>query len=274
MNKRIARMLAGLLLLTNFAFIAGPEAGGQQPLPPVGVRPTTFYRFRISNDDGGYLLTANFAEGVANGYTYDPISFPDTHGLGIYAPPPGYTPDPTKNLRALHRWLVIQGGWRNYYYYSTYFYPHGSDYHYQGIAGYVFAPQQVLYSNPAFIQGLFPLHQLSVYYSQDLGFWNGYGSFGFSGYIEPPPNRSGKRPYVDQGIIAAMPPAMQDPQFPIPSPPGGPNFTYDIAFFPPAPTPTPTPTPPPGSCSASQALKNRCAQLGGSWDDETCSCQY
>jgi hypothetical protein len=34
------------------------------------------------------------------------------------------------------------------------------------------------------------------------------------------------------------------------------------------------PPPPPPPCNASQALKNKCAQLGGWWDDETCSCQY
>lgn len=31
---------------------------------------------------------------------------------------------------------------------------------------------------------------------------------------------------------------------------------------------------PPPPCNVGQGIKNKCAQLGGYWDDETCSCQY
>lgn len=31
---------------------------------------------------------------------------------------------------------------------------------------------------------------------------------------------------------------------------------------------------PPPPCNVGQGIKNKCAQLGGFWDDETCSCQY
>jgi hypothetical protein len=34
------------------------------------------------------------------------------------------------------------------------------------------------------------------------------------------------------------------------------------------------PPPPPPACNVGQGIKNKCAQLGGWWDDETCSCQF
>jgi hypothetical protein len=63
-----------------------------------------------------------------------------------------------------------------------------------------------------------------------------------------------------------MPASMQDPQFPSPPPPL--QDRYTVRFDP------PPPPPPPGSCNVGQAIKNKCAQLGGWWDDESCSCQY
>jgi hypothetical protein len=261
MKKNFARLFISLALFTIFGVAAAPRASGQQN--PVFVVPTPFYRFQVSYWDGGHLLTGYFGEGTANNYTYDPINYPTSDGLGIYVPPSGYTPDPASGLVPLHRWAVIQNGWRTYFYYSTYYASYGGDYHYNGIAGYVFAPGRTSTINPFSGQSL-PLHQLSVWYSQDLGFWNGYGSYGYSSYVEPPPNRSGKQPYYDQGIIAALPPGC-----PQPNPPGsigcGP---YTIRFDP------PPPPPPPGSCNTPQFIKNKCVQQGGWWDDETCECQY
>lgn len=34
------------------------------------------------------------------------------------------------------------------------------------------------------------------------------------------------------------------------------------------------PPPPPPPCNVSQGIKNKCAQLGGWWNDESCSCEY
>jgi len=248
-------------LFAVFGVASVPLASGQAG--QIAVQPTALYRFEVSYWDGGHLLTSNYQEGTANGYTFDPFNYPTFDGLGIYVPPSGYTPAPSTGLVALHRWTVIQGGWRTYFYYSTYYASHGSDYHYNGIAGWVFTPGRTSITNPAFVQPL-PLHQLSVWYSQDLGFWNGYGTYP-GNYVEPPPNRSGKNPYYDQGVIAALPPACVDPQFPQPPPPGGVGCVYAMPFNPP---------PPPPTCNASQSTKNKCAQLGGWWDDETCSCQY
>ena len=101
--------------------------------------------------------------------------------MGIYVPPSGYTPDPSSGLVPLHRWLVIQDGWRNYYYYSTVLSFHGSDYHYQGIQGYVFPTGTTQFRG-------FELTKMSSWYSQSHGYWNGTGvpvaDAGF--FIEPP----------------------------------------------------------------------------------------
>jgi hypothetical protein len=260
MKKNFARLFLCLTLFTIFGVASAPSASGQSG--QIFVQPTPLYRFQVSYWDGGHLLTANYQEGPANGYTFDPFNYPTVDGLGIYVPPPGYTADPSSGLVPLHRWTVIQNGWRTYFYYSTYYSNLGGDYHYNGIAGWVFTPGRTSLFNPAFTQPL-PLHQLSVWYSQDLGFWNGYGTYP-GNPVEPPPNRSGKRPYYDQGVIAALPPACAQPP-----PPGSLGCApYAQAFNP------PPPPPPPGSCNTPQWIRNKCVQQGGWWDDETCSCQY
>jgi hypothetical protein len=273
MKKKFAHFFVFITLLMIFGFAASPRASGQT----VSVAPTALYRFEVSYWDGGHLLTGIYQEGPANGYSFDPINYPSFDGLGIYVPPPGYTPDPSSGLVPLHRWTVIQNGWRTHYYYSTYYTQQPPDRFYNGIAGWVFPPGTTYFFNPAFVQQYFALHQLSVFYSTDLGFWNGYGGdvYPGNGYFEPAPDRPGKSPYVYQGIICALPPTAVDPQFPQPPPVGGVGSVYAVTFFP----PPPPPPPPPGggsggSCNASQTMRNACAHLGGWWDDESCSCQY
>lgn len=266
MKKNFTRLFLYLILSTIFGVAVSPLASGQT----VSVRPSALYRFEVSYWDGGHLLTGIYQEGPANGYSFDPFNDPKFDGLGIYVPPPGYTPDPSSGLIPLHRWTVIQGGWRTHYYYSTYYTQQPPDRYYNGIAGYVFPPGQTLWFRPPITLGL---HPLSVWYSTDLGFWNGYGGYGYSTQVELPPDRSGKSPYGYQGIICALPPAMADPLSP--PPPGGANGVYDVTFFPPA-------SPPgggggggaPPGCDASQATRNACAHNGGWWNDETCSCEY
>jgi hypothetical protein len=267
MIKKLTRLVLCLTLFTIFGVINAPRASAQTD--PITVQPTAIYRFQISFWDGGHLLTHVFNEGAANGHTFDPFNHPTFNGLGIYRPPDGYTADPSTGLVRLHRWRVVQSGWRVYYYYSIYFAPHGSDYHYEGVAGWVFPPNQFSLFHPAFINPL-PLHPLSIWYSTDLGFWYGYGIFP-GNFVEQPPNRSGKEIYFPQGLIASLPSTCIDPQFQTPPPPGGVGCPYGMRFNPPPPPPPP---PPPASCNVSTALKAKCGQLGGSWDDDTCSCQY
>jgi hypothetical protein len=152
-----------------------------------------------------------------------------------------------------------------YYYYSTYFAQLGSDYHYEGVAGWVFPPGiQRIPTNGA------PLAPLAIWYSTDLGYWYEFRIF-LDQTAEFPPNRSGKNNYVPQGQIASLPPACINPQFPSQVAPGAECLTYVVPFNPPPPPPPP---PPPGSCNAGAGIKGKCGQLGGTWDDESCTCQY
>jgi hypothetical protein len=254
MNKLFTRLFFSLALLTGL-FTLMPASSQGQSTQPVIVRPTEIYRFVISFSDGGYLLTGNFQEGVANGYTPEQLPLRANRGnfaySGLYMPPPGYTPDPSVGLVPLHRWLVIQSGWRNYYYYSTYYSALGGDYHYQGIAGYVFPPGTATFRGQ-------PLSQMSTWYSQLYGYWNGVGVIpGDAGfYIEPPPHSS----YAFHGAICAMPGAVTGTRYP-PSP-----FVptiFDVFFYPP---------PPPPSCNPTQ--EQACYDNGGNWNSTNCTCSY
>lgn len=263
MKNSLVRLFCCTLLISLVALMAESSTGQTQQ--QVIVRPTEIYRFVVSYSDGGHLLTGIFQEGVANNYSPEQLPLRSNRGIfayaGMYVPPSGYTPDPAVGLVPLHRWTVIQNGWRTHYYYSTYYTQQPPDRYYNGIAGWVFPPGTTTF------RGI-ELTQLSVWYSQSYGFWNGTGvSPGDAGYfIEPPPNYT----YGFQGDICAMPGAVTGNRFP-PQPPGQEATIFDVFFYPPPPPPPP---PPPGSCNASQAMRNRCAQLGGWWDDEICSCQY
>jgi hypothetical protein len=153
MAKFIGRFFLFVALSIAFGAASTPSVKGQTG--PTFVRPTTFYRFEISAFDGGYLLTSNFNEGAANGWTFRPMVFPAFNGVGIYVPPPGYTPDPAAGLVPLHRWRVVQSGWRQYFYYSVGYATLGPDYTYQGIVGYVFPPGRTSFTQPG--MGTFPL---------------------------------------------------------------------------------------------------------------------
>ena len=257
MLKNFTRLFLYLTLFTVFGVISARDARAQTD--PIMVQPTAIYRFQISYWDGGHLLTHVFNEGAANGHTFDPFNHPTFNGLGIYRPPDGYTADPSTGLVRLHRWRVVQSGWRVYYYYSTYFAEHGSDYHYEGVAGWVFPPGQLATSNPFF--GSVPLYWLSIWYSTDLGFW-----YGNANPAEDPPNRPGKADYFPQGLIASLPQTCVDPHFQTSI-----GCAYGKQFNPPPPPPSGGSG---GSCNAGAGIRSKCAQLGGYWDYESCSCQY
>jgi hypothetical protein len=264
MLKNFTRFFFYATLFAVFGVIYPPRVGAQTG--PIFVQPTAFYRFEISANDGGYLLTHVFNEGAANGHPFVPFNNPTFDGLGIYRPPDGYTADPSTGLVRLYRWRVVQNGWRVYYYYSTTYSEHGSDYFYEGVAGWVFPQGTVATINPAFVEPL-PVYPLSIWYSTDLGFWYGFSIFPDTN-AEQPPFRSGKAGYYLQGTVASLPQTCIDPQF-NPQPPVG--CAYAKLFNPPPPPPPP---PPPSSCDATLAMRRSCARLGGFWDDESCSCQY
>ena len=259
MKAYFTRTFVSIILFTLLGVAISPRASGQATQLVV---PTRLYRFVVSPSDGGRLLTGYYQEGPANGYAWEStaINIPGDGNVGMYVPPSGYTPDPSSGLVALHRWTVIQNGWRTHYYYSTYYTVQPPDRFYNGIAGYVFPPGTTQTPN-----GL-PLHQLSVFYSQTMGFWNGYGADGY-GYQEQPPAQGN---YQDQGIIAALPPSVFDYEFP-PQPNTGPPFqsVWRVLFYAPSP-----PGGGGGSCNPSSGTLNACHHNGGEWDYFACTCQY
>jgi hypothetical protein len=230
-KKSFVRIFCCIVLLTGLLNISPVTSKGQSP-QPVTVRPTEIYRFMVSFSDGGFLLTGNFQEGVNSGYLSEALAMRMNRGnfisMGIYVPPNGYTPDPSSGLVPLHRWLVIQDGWRNYYYYSTVLSFHGSDYHYQGIQGYVFPAGTTHFRGHE-------LTKMSSWYSQDHGYWNGTGIPGADAgfFIELPPNHlSG---YVFQGQVCSVVGAVTGNRFP-PNPNQPPSTLFDVTFNPPSPT--------------------------------------
>lgn len=254
--KKLSTRFFTLIAMLTFLGLAYPLRTSGQGIEVV---PTPLYRFEVSYWDGGHLLTGYYQEGPANGYSYDPIPYPSVDGLGIYVPPPGYVPGANSGLVPLHRWTVIQDGWRTHYYYSTYYTEQPSDRYYNGIAGYVYPPGTESIFVPGTIQGVFPLHQLSVFYSSDLGFWNGYGGFAVPGnqYFELPPDRSGRSSYGYQGIICALPPANNSLYAKPFGPSGGGGSGGENS-----------------GCNPPSSSLNACQHNGGWWDYDLCQCQY
>ncbi len=152
--KRTLRKLACLaLLITAVWSISLQNAFAQRYIQ---VNPTPFHRFIVTWQALGHFLTANFSEG--SGYPYNYAYQPFPAQADIVVCPAGYNPSPGQGLYALHRWQVDQRP-RIYYYYSIYYSSHGSNYRYQGVAGYVLAPNDY--------RGT-PLH---FWYSQSYGYY-------------------------------------------------------------------------------------------------------
>jgi len=123
----------------------------------ISVQATPLHRFITQNATLGHFLTADFSQGTGNPYNYAYQPFP--YQADIVPVVPGYAPQPGQGLLPLYFWQVIESP-RIYYYYSIYFSNHGSNYHFQGVAGYV------LPNSGAF--GGTPLH---FWYSQSYGYY-------------------------------------------------------------------------------------------------------
>jgi hypothetical protein len=258
MKKLSTHFFAAIALLVLVGFAFSQQANAQI----VQVAPTPLYRFEVSYWDGGHLLTGVYLEGPANGYSYDPIPFPSNDGLGIYVPPPGYEPlpgfFPGAPLVPLYRWTVIEDGWRTHYYYSIYYTDQPSNRYFNGIAGWVFQPNVTQATLGGFGPGQVPLYPLSVWYSSDLGFWNGYG--GVPESADPPPNREGRSPYGFQGWICRLPPMSEAGILAVPfAPPGGGGGGGGGNN---------------GDCNPPQSTLNACQHNGGWWNYEGCYCEY
>lgn len=102
----------------------------------ISVQAVPVHRFITQNESLGHFLTSNFAEGSGFPYNYRYQPFP--YQADIVPVVPGYTPRADQGLTPLYRWQVDERP-RIYYYYSIFYYPHGGNYRFQGIAGYVMA---------------------------------------------------------------------------------------------------------------------------------------
>ena len=228
------------------------------------VSPVPFYRFRVSNTNLGYLYTTSFQEGINAGFTPDGVQHSADGAIGFVVVPPTQDSPPVagQGLVPLHRLRVIESG-RAYWYLTTSLGTYGSNYTYEGIAGYAFN-----------LTDPHPGLTLTAWYSQSYGYWFAvdgervpdssflFGQFGplpsncqFQ-YIDPATSLYYCSTYRNHGSIAKL---MQN------------QFAGSFAFTTPPPPPPP---PPPGSCTASVSIKSKCSLLGGIWNDETCSCDY
>ena len=155
MTKTSSIRLVGLALF--FMLAAGSLQQGAFAQDTIYVTSSPFYRFITQNATLGHFLTANFSEG--SGYPYNYAYQPFPYQADIVPLQPGYNPRPGQGLLPLYRWQVDQRP-RIYYYYSTVYASHGSDYHYQGVAGYVL---------PA--DGSYGGTPLNFWYSQYYGYY-------------------------------------------------------------------------------------------------------
>lgn len=146
-NKSIRFFCLALLLVVSGAAFAQAT---------INVQATPFHRFITQNATLGHFLTSNFAEGTGSPYNYAYQPFP--YQADIVPVVPGYTPRAGQGLTPLYRWQVIQSP-RIYYYYSIYYSNLGSNYHFQGVAGYVMASNDTRGTN------------LHYWYSQHYGYY-------------------------------------------------------------------------------------------------------
>jgi hypothetical protein len=257
------RILIGLLCC--LALLAFTDASlPLQAQTTYQVSPVPFYRFRVSNTNLGFLYTASFQEGANAGFTPDGVLHNSNGVIGYIVVPPvaNATPVNGQGLQPLHRWRVIESG-RAYWYLSPFYSTLGGNYTYEGIAGYTFN----LYDNNH------PGFTFTAFYSQSYGYWFALdgerqpdASVDYSPYLPPPSNCQFQyinpanglyycSTYRNHGSICKL----------LPGPSG--SFTFTTP-------PPPPPPPPPGSCNAGQGVRNKCAQLGGFWDEDCCCCSY
>jgi hypothetical protein len=153
-NNSSIRLLCLALLLV----VSGAIAQSASAQTTITVQATPFHRFITQNATLGHFLTGNFAEGTGSPYNYAYQPFP--YQADIVPVVPGYVPRANQGLLPLYRWQVIQSP-RIYYYYSIYYNSNlGSNYHFQGVAGYVLPSS-----------GQFGGTPLQYWYSQSYGYY-------------------------------------------------------------------------------------------------------
>lgn len=168
-KKTTFRLLCLALLLVVSAGIS-QSALAQE----IQVQATPFHRFITQNESLGNFLTSNFSEGSCCPFNYRYEPFP--YQADIVPLVPGWQPKADQGLTPVHAWQVDERP-RIYYYYSIFYFPHGSNYRYLGTVGYAMARDD---------QRGTPFH---YWYSQYYGFYytlSGeyppWGTFQYQGY--------------------------------------------------------------------------------------------
>ena len=230
--------------------------GAARGLDPIYVPPHELYKFHMGSTNG-YYYTPWYSQGAAYDSYHGPIGSGSSTGTtaGIYPnPQQGYTPDASAGLLPLYQWTVIEG-FRSYTYLTIYYSPYlGSNYHFNGIAGYVYPASTTV--DPLF--GI-PTVKVSAWYSQSRGYWYGINEPA-DGIYEYPPGGLG---YQFHGVAFRLPappttataPGRCGSSFPYISCDGSRAVRYD----------------PPPQCSDPAGEQN-CYNSGRQWDSSTCTC--
>lgn len=235
--------------------------GAATPLLAQFVSPVPFYRFRVSNNDLGFFYTTNFQDGVNRNYAPHGANGNSNGVIGFIVVPPTTSSVPVdgQGLQTLFRWHVNQDG-RHYWYITPFPSTHGSDYTFEGNLGYTFNLND---PRPGLVVTAFYSQRYGYFFALDgerlpdasFDFFPGTGPSNCPFvYTNPANGLNYCSTYNNHGAICKL----------LTGPSGSFEFT----------TPPPPPPPPPSSCSASPAIKSKCAQLGGSWSDEMCTCEY
>jgi len=162
------RLLCLALLLVVSAGIS--QSALAQEIP---VQATPFHRFITQNATLGNFLTSNFSEGSCCPYNYRYQPFPSQ--ADIVPVVPGYRPRSDQGLTPVHAWQVDERP-RIYYYYSIFYYPHGSNYRYLGIVGYAMAA-----NDPRGTPFQYWYSQYYGYYYTVTGEYPPWGTFSYHG---------------------------------------------------------------------------------------------
>lgn len=241
------------LVLTLVGTIAPGMARGQNPQ---FIPPHELYKFHMGSTNG-YFYTPWYSQGAAYYSYHGPIgSGPSTGTTAAIYPNPqqGYTPDPAAGLLPLYQFTVIEG-FRSYIHLSLYSYGQGSNYYFNGIAGYVYPPSTTVDSF-----GM-PTVKVSAWYSQSRGYWYGINEPA-DGIYEHPPSGWG---YQFHGVPFRLPappttatgPGRCGSSFPYISCDGSRAVRFD----------------PPQQCSDPAGEQN-CGSSGGQWNPGNCTCSF
>lgn len=232
---------------------------------------STLYKFQVSSNSGGYMLTGIPQRGTNLNYTNLGSIFPTLSAggtrlnAGIVLPPASnYTPTPGQQLVPLYQWRVVQGS-RTYYYYATVYQALSNGYYFEGLVGYVL-PSNFTTSviNGATVDGA----AINYYYSQTYGYWYSANRPELEGLCFPDSCSHANTTFRFQGVGFKLP--IKSTQHMTENSPGTcgfgaanrcPVFTFDPPYVPPPPVCEP-------------ADEQYCYDSGGSWDYGNCSCNY